>query len=258
VAGVRCPNCNFKVSPDEVNCPSCGAKIGEETIERLLPLLKKPPEEPASPLPIYYRLLAGIIKPSVVFSNIAISPDPVGPFIVAFLNGFLLTVYFSSVLNKIFFMDMFSLLVFKSMSSLLSVELFYINITFAFLELVLVSFLYWLPFKLLGRGGKFNSFISMVGYAYVLVVLGELFPIASTSGSVIFMPKMLPLLQLLILQLHLYSAWVLGKNTKLVCLLGVAFMLTPGIRKITKLSTSLSLVSSYVIMSIAIIFLAGI
>jgi len=258
VAGVKCPNCDFEVSPDEVKCPNCGAKIGEEIIERLLPLLKRPSEEPASPLPFYYRLLAGIIKPNIVFSNVATSPDLFGPFIITLLNGFLLTFYFLFIMNNVFFADMFIMLVFRSMSNSLSMEIFFFNFLFAFLELILVSFLYWLPFKLLGRSSSFRSFVSMLGYAYILVVLGEIFTMVTAFGNMILIPTMHPLLQLLVLQLHLYSAWSLGRTVKVVCLLGVAFMLTPAIRKITKFSTSFSLISSYAIIFIAIILLAGI
>lgn len=255
---MKCPNCNTEISPDEVKCPSCGAKIGEEIVERLLPLLKRPSEEPASPLPVYYKLLTSIIKPSIVFSNIAVSPDPLGPFIMILLNALLSTVHFSFVLNNVFFTDVLSSLILRAIFGSLSIELFYFNLLFALLELILIGFLYWLPFKLLGRGSSFKSFLSMVGYAYILVVIGQLLSIVAASGSVILIPKMSLLLQLIMFQFRLYSAWIFGRTIKLVCLLGVAFLLTPGIRKITRLSTSLSLISSYAIISIAIFFLANI
>ncbi|MBS7287183.1 MAG: zinc-ribbon domain-containing protein [Candidatus Freyarchaeota archaeon] len=255
---MRCPNCNAEISPDEVKCPSCGAKIGEEIIERLLPILKRPLEEPASPLPIYYKFLTSIIKPSIVFGNIAISPDPIAPFVMVLLNAILSTVYFSFVLNNVFFMDTLSLLIFRAMFAPLSIELFYFNFLFTLLELILISFLYWLPFKLLGRGSSFKSFFSMAGYAYILVVIGQIFSIIVSSGNVTLIPEMPLLLQLLVFQFRLYSVWIFGRAVKLVCLLGMAFLLTPGIRKLTKLSTGLSLASSYAIIFIAIFFLAKI
>ncbi len=254
---LKCPNCGVEISPDEVTCPNCGVKIGEEVLERLLPLLKKPREEPASPLPVVYRLLVGIVKPNVVFSNIATSPDLVGPFIVALLTASLTAVHFSSALSNLILPDFFSLLISKWISNLLFIVLLELSILFAFLEIFLISFLYWLLLRILGRGSSLMSFISMIGYAYILVVIGKILSIILSSGSPVLLPPLPLLTQLLVLQLQLYSIWSTEKTVKIPCLLGVAFLLTPGIRKVTKLNTSLSLVTSYVVMSIAIIFLSS-
>ncbi|MEM1657579.1 MAG: zinc ribbon domain-containing protein [Candidatus Jordarchaeales archaeon] len=250
---MKCPKCKNKVSPDELNCPYCGARIGEEIIERLLPLLRKPLEKPATPLSVHHRLFTGMIKPNVVFSDIVSSPDLLGPLLVVFLNSFLSTIYFLLPIGKIFFTDMLFFLFFKDSLSSLPIILFYFNLSLAFLELFLVSFLYWLPLKLLGRDVRFKSFVSMVGYAYVLVVLGQMVSLIITSinSSVLVMPALPPVLQLSTTQFYLYLLWKVGKTAKLVCLLGVAFLITPGIRKAAKLSTSFSLIFSYSVVLIA-------
>ncbi|MHA1608101.1 MAG: zinc-ribbon domain-containing protein [Candidatus Freyarchaeota archaeon] len=250
---MRCPSCGAEVPVDEVKCPSCGAKVGEEIVERLLPLLKKPLEEPATPLPFYYRFFVGPIKPNVVFGNIAIAPDVLGPFLAVLLSGLLATFYFSVVWNNIFLPNFLDLLLFRFIGSFLLIEVLLLNLAFTFLQLLIVSFLYWLPFKLLGRGGRFKSFISMVGHAYIIVIIGQMVLLALTvfSGHPLLLHGP-PLIQMIMMQLYLYSSWNLGRTTKCVCLLGVAFLLTPGIRKLAKLSTSISMLSSYTIIMLAV------
>jgi hypothetical protein len=249
---MSCPRCGALVAPDEEVCPECNYRLAEETLERLLPLLKRPEKEPISAMSFPVRIAKAIIAPSQAFYDISRAPDAVGPFILFALNVLCLTLYYAAGWNSIYpFGDYWILRVLGDGAIL---GRLFSNAILVFIQFLFISFIYWLPFRLVGKKGSYKRDLSIIGYAYTPVLIGRAISIIIlfTSLPSTVIPAGASLLQagISIALVFTSSVWNIVTVIEFATWLWAAFIIALGIRQVNELSTTAALISSYVIMLI--------
>lgn len=252
---VSCPKCGALVAPDEEVCPNCNYRLAEETLERLLPLLKRPEREPISAMPFPIRIAKAIIAPSSALHDVARAPDAMGPLIIYILNVLVLTLFYAAVWNHIYpFGDYWLLRVLGDgaiLGRLVS------NALLVFIQFLFLGFAYWLPFRLVGKKSGFKKNLSIVGYAYIPVLIGRAVSLLLlfTNLPMILIPASASLLQaqILIALVFMSPVWNNVAGIEIACWLWAAFLIALGIRQLNQLKTAVALISSYAIM---LVFLA--
>ncbi len=96
----RCEFCDAPVPADATTCPVCREEIAEETLERILPILKRPDAPEVRILGTVDRLWGVIRRPASAYRDIGKKPDPVGPFVVIMLNALIMAAFFLVVSSK--------------------------------------------------------------------------------------------------------------------------------------------------------------
>ena len=252
---MSCPRCGAPVAPDEEVCPECNYRIAEETLERLLPLLKRPEKEPISAMPFPIRIAKAIIAPSQAFHDISRAPDAMGPLVLYTLNVIALTLYYAAGWSHIYPYGDFEILRALGDSALLG--RLASNAIFILIQFLFLGFIYWLPFRLVGRGSSFKTDLSIVGYAYTPVLIGRAISLLMLSRSLptVIIPAEATFFQaqIAITMVFMSPVWNTALGIEIASWLWAAFLIALGIRQVNELSTSAALVSSYVIM---LIFLA--
>jgi hypothetical protein len=256
---MSCPRCGALVAPDEEVCPECNYRLTEETLERLLPLLKKPEKEPISAMPFPTRIAKAIIAPSQAFYDISRAPDAAGPFIIYLLNILVLALYYGAGWDHIYPFGDYWILRVLSDGALLGRIVS--NSILVFIQFLFIGFIYWLPFKLVGRKGSYKRDLSIIGYAYTPVLIGRAISvlILSTSLPSIIIPVGASLLQagISITFVFTSSVWSVVTIIEFACWLWAAFIIALGIRQVNELSTTAALISSYIIMLIFLVIYAS-
>ncbi|MFB0560854.1 MAG: YIP1 family protein [Candidatus Lokiarchaeia archaeon] len=256
---MSCPKCGALVAPDEEVCPECNYRLAEETLERLLPLLKRPEKEPISPMPFPIRIAKSIIAPSQAFHDIARAPDAAGPFILYVLNVLAITIYYAAGWNHIFPLGDYWILRVLGDGALLG--RLASNAILVLIQFLFLGFIYWLPFRLIGRKSSFKRDLSIVGYAYIPVLIGRaisiliLFtglPIVVIPGNASFLQA-----QFSVASVFMSSVWNTVTTIEIACWLWAAFLIALGIRQVNELSTAAALISSYAIMIIFLVIYAS-
>lgn len=256
---MSCPKCGALVAPDEEICPECNYRLAEETLERLLPLLKRPEKEPISPMPFPIRIAKAIIAPSSAFHDISRAPDAAGPFIIYTLNVLAITIYYAAGWNHIYPLGDYWILrvlgdgaLFGRLAS---------NAILVLIQFLFLGFIYWLPFRLIGRKSSFKRDLSIVGYAYTPVLIGRAISILIlfTSLPAIVIPGNASLLQaqFSVASVFVSSVWNTVTAVEIACWLWAAFLIALGIRQVNELSTVAALISSYAIMIIFLLIYAS-
>ena len=97
----RCEFCDSPVPADATICPVCREVIAEETLERILPLLKRPEAKEVRFMGIFARLWGAIRRPAVTFRDISKRPEAAGPFIIILLNALIIGGLFISLSSKV-------------------------------------------------------------------------------------------------------------------------------------------------------------
>ena len=96
----RCEFCDSPVPADATTCPVCREVIAEETLERILPVLKRPDAPDVREMGIIQRLWGVIRRPAAAFRDIGQKPDAVGPVLVILANALVLTGFFLAISSK--------------------------------------------------------------------------------------------------------------------------------------------------------------
>ncbi|MHA2423555.1 MAG: YIP1 family protein [Candidatus Thorarchaeota archaeon] len=97
----RCEFCDSPVPADAVVCPVCREEIAEETLERILPILKRPEAPKVRALGIRDRLWGVIRQPAPTYRDIGQRPDYAGPFVIIIINALIMAGFFLSISSKI-------------------------------------------------------------------------------------------------------------------------------------------------------------
>ncbi|TFH07018.1 MAG: YIP1 family protein [Candidatus Thorarchaeota archaeon] len=97
----RCEFCDSPVSADATTCPVCREDIAEETLERILPLLKRPEAKEVRFMGIFGRLWGVIRRPSATYRDIGQRPEAAGPFIIILVNAAIIAGLFLSLSSKV-------------------------------------------------------------------------------------------------------------------------------------------------------------
>lgn len=252
---MSCPKCGALVAPDEEVCPECNYRLAEETLERLLPLLKRPEKEPISPMPFPIRIAKAVIAPSQAFHDIARAPDAAGPIILYALNVLAVTIYYAAGWNHIYPFGDYWILRLLDDGAVLGI--LFSNALMVLIQLLFLGFIYWLPFRLIGRKSSFKRDLSIVGYAYVPILIGRALSvlILFTSIPTIIIPVNASLLQaqISVTSIFISTVWNTVAVIEIASWLWAAFLIALGIRQVNELSTTAAFISSY---AIILIFLA--
>ena len=97
----RCEFCDSPVPADATICPVCKETIAEETLERILPILKRPESPEVKFMGSRERMWGVIRKPSATYRDIGQRPDSAGPFVIILINALIFAGLFLSLTSKI-------------------------------------------------------------------------------------------------------------------------------------------------------------
>jgi hypothetical protein len=97
----RCEFCDSPVPADATICPVCREEIAVESVERLLPLLKRPEGKEVRFMSVRERLWGVLRRPSSTYRDIATRPDGTGPFVIIIMNALIMVGLFLVLSSKI-------------------------------------------------------------------------------------------------------------------------------------------------------------
>ena len=182
----RCEFCDSPVPADATVCPVCRETIAEETLERILPLLKRPDAPDVRFMSSGERLWGVVRRPSAAYRDIGQRPDMVGPLVVILMNALVVSVLFLAMSSKVttFVVVNSTSLETANVNLLLSPygADFYLAAFVGILANVLLGFVYLLvgsafahfAFRITGGSGSKGKTISVIGYSMLPVVLVRL------------------------------------------------------------------------------------
>jgi hypothetical protein len=252
---MSCPRCGALVAPDEEICPECNYRLVQETLERILPLLKRPEKEPISAMPFPTRIAKAIIAPNQAFHDISRAPDALGPLTLYLLNIIGLTLCYAAGWIHIYpFGNYWAL---RALGEGALFGRLISNAILVFIQFLFLGLIYWLPFRLIGKKGGFKRNLSIIGYAYTPVVIGRAVSVLLlfTLLPTIVIPANANVVQAGISLTFIFTSPVWGaiRIIEIACWLWAAFVIALGIRQVNELSTTASLISSYVLMLIYLV-----
>ncbi len=192
----RCEFCDSPVPADAITCPVCREQIAEETLERILPMLRRPETPDVRALGTLDRLWGVIRRPAVAYRDISKRPDFAGPFLIIIANalvmaGFLIAI--SSKLTKVVYTNQTlgqtttaNVLALPEGVDYLLTALVSImpNILIGIVYLIIGSAFAHLAFKITGGLGNRRQTVAIVGYSMLPVVIFRLI------GLIVFLVAM--------------------------------------------------------------------
>ncbi|MFW9967663.1 MAG: YIP1 family protein [Candidatus Thorarchaeota archaeon] len=96
----RCEFCDSPVPADATICPVCKEEIAEETLERILPLLKRPDAPDVREMGVKDRLWGVLRRPAAAYRDIGRRPDAAGPMLIIIANALVLFGFFLAISSK--------------------------------------------------------------------------------------------------------------------------------------------------------------
>ena len=185
----RCEFCDSPVPADATICPICRETIAEETLERILPMLKKPEAKEVRFMGTGERIWGVIRRPAVTYRDIGQRPDYVGPFIVILFNAVIIAGLFLSLSSKVTASVVVNATTMETVNTNVLLSPygghFYILALIGILPSVMLGIIYLIigttfahfAFRLTGgTGGKMKT-LSIVGYSMLPVILVRLLSI---------------------------------------------------------------------------------
>ena len=182
----RCEFCDSPVPADATTCPVCKETIAEETLERILPILKRPESPDVKYMGTRERMWGVIRRPSATYRDIGQRPDAAGPFMIILINALIFAGLFLSMSSKIttnvivnattFEMGQTNLLTSPQGGVVWIVALVGImpNIMIGLIYLVVGTMFAHFAFKITGGTGGRMKTLSIVGYSMMPVILVRL------------------------------------------------------------------------------------
>ncbi len=182
----RCEFCDSPVPADAVICPVCREEIAEETLERILPILRRPETPKVRALGVWDRLWGVIRRPAPTYRDIGQRPDYAGPFAIIIINAPIMAGYFliiSSKIHRTVYTNQTagttapSSVLFTAggtdylLSAIVSILP---NILIGMVYLVIGAAFAHLAFKVTGGTGNRRKTISIVGYSMIPVCIFRL------------------------------------------------------------------------------------
>ncbi|MGY5875605.1 MAG: YIP1 family protein [Candidatus Thorarchaeota archaeon] len=189
----RCEFCDSPVPADATICPICKEEIAEETLERILPMLRRPDAPEVRHMGTFERLWGVIRRPGPTYRDIAQRPDQAGPFMIIIANAlimaglfiaiasnFIVTVNINGTLTdvSIFATSGGGSFVFAALMSVLP------NIMIGMFYLIIGSAFAHIAFKITGGLGSKMQTMSIVGYSMLPLILFRLIALLVVYSSV--------------------------------------------------------------------------
>lgn len=182
----RCEFCDSPVPADATICPVCKETIAEETLERILPILKRPESPEVKFMGTRERMWGVIRKPSATYRDIGQRPDSAGPFVIIMINALIIAGLFLSLSSKVttnvivnattFEIGQANLLFSPQGGMVWIVALVGImpSIMIGLIYLVVGTIFAHFAFKITGGTGSKMKTLSVVGYSMMPVILVRL------------------------------------------------------------------------------------
>ncbi|NHJ13582.1 MAG: hypothetical protein EAX95_07885 [Candidatus Thorarchaeota archaeon] len=249
----RCEYCDSPVPADATICPVCREEIAQETLERILPLLKRPDAPDVREMGILERAWNVIRRPASAFRDIGQRPDAAGPFLVVFANALIMVGLFLALSSKFYsrvlvnattgtYADVSVIFLDGGGPVLIAAFVSFLpNIMLGIIYLFVGSAFAHLAFKITGGSGSKIKTLSIVGYSMVPVVLFRL--IALAFVFVATLPIQVsgpgdPSISLIISSLYLSDIWMIVDYITVAAFFWTGFLLIFGIREAHDTSTS--------------------
>jgi len=178
------------VPADATICPVCREAIAEESLERILPLLKRPEAKEVRFMGTGERMWGVLRRPSAAYRDIGQRPDAAGPFVMILMNALVIAGLFIALSSKVTAV----VIVNATTSETANVNVlasphggyFYLLAFVGMLPSIMLGLVYLLvgtafahfAFKLTGgTGGKMKT-LAIVGYSMFPVILVRLIAVA--------------------------------------------------------------------------------
>ncbi len=179
----RCEFCDSPVPADATTCPVCKETIAEETLERILPMLKRPESPEVRFMGIRERMWGIVRRPSSTYRDIGKRPDAAGPFVLIVFNALIMAGLFLSLSSKITTTVIVNATTFETAPANLLYSpdggVFWISSLMSAMPTIMLGLIYLVvgtafahfAFKLTGgTGGKMKT-LSIIGYSMTPVIL---------------------------------------------------------------------------------------
>lgn len=179
----RCEFCDSPVPADATTCPVCKETIAEETLERILPMLKRPESPEVRFMGMRERMWGVVRRPSSTYRDIGQRPDAAGPFMLIIVNALIMAGLFIALSSKVT-----TTVVVNATSgataptSLIGSSqggIFWIAALAGIMPTIMMGIIYLLvgtifahfAFKITGGTGKRGKTLSIIGYSMTPVIL---------------------------------------------------------------------------------------
>jgi hypothetical protein len=258
----RCEFCDSPVSADAVICPVCREEIAEETLERILPILKRPETPQVRALGTVDRLWGTIRRPAPTYRDIGQRPDYAGPFVVIIMNALIMAGVFLTISSKITQTVVTNTTLGTTatvsvltqpagadyiLSALVSILP---NIVIGMVYLIIGSAFAHLAMKITGGTGNKGKTISIVGYSMIPVLLFRLIGLL-VLWAVLPNYSLQTMTQFAIVNaIYSSSIWITLDFLVLFSFLWVGFLLIFGIREAHNVSTMWAILVSIACMAV--------
>ncbi|TXT57714.1 MAG: conserved membrane protein of unknown function [Candidatus Thorarchaeota archaeon] len=250
----RCEFCDSPVPADAVVCPVCKEEIAEETLERLLPLLKRPEEPEVKRMGITQRMWGTIRRPAATYRDIGQRPDSAGPFVIVLLNALIMGVIMLLMTSRFTTtVSMFDPVVNATVPTQVSVLTgpqalsFWMvglativpNILIGMIFLGMGSVFAHIAIKIMGGSGTKGQTLSIVGYSMMPVLLIRLISIILIYSAMPTAPigTAQANAETLVLQIFSSSIWLTIDYLTTGAFLWTGFLLIFGVREAHNTST---------------------
>ena len=179
----RCEFCDSPVPADATTCPVCREAIAEETLERILPMLKRPKAKEVRFMGTGQRIWGVLRRPSAAYRDIGQRPDVAGPFVMILVNAAIIAGLFLSLSSKVTAVVIVNSTTMETVNTNVLASphgvYFYLLALIGILPSIMLGIIYLVmgtafahfAFKITGgSGGKLKS-LAIVGYSITPVIL---------------------------------------------------------------------------------------
>ncbi len=182
----RCEYCDSPVPADATVCPVCRQVLAEETLERVLPMLKRPGAPEVRALSVGERLWGVIRQPAATYRDIGQRPDGAGPFLIILMNALVVAAFFLVVSSKFTVTVVLNETTRESaVVSVLDTQgayMYYATALASIVPSIMLGFVYLLvgtvfahiAFKITGGSGRAGKTLAIVGYSMIPVLIMRL------------------------------------------------------------------------------------
>ncbi len=243
----RCEFCDSPVPADATVCPICKQEIAEETLERILPFLKRPETPDIHMTGTFGRLWGVIRRPATTYRDISKRPDMVGPVIIVLFNAIIMAGIFLAISSKFNVRHMVNATLvtsnvlvspFSGYFYLAAIFGIFVNILLGLLYLIGGSLFAHLAFKVTGGTGRIGKTASIIGYSMIPVLLVRTLAIIVILIVMPIYDITEPALwQSIITEIYLSPAWSIIDSMTVMAFIWVGLLLVFGIREAHETST---------------------
>ncbi len=242
-------------------CPVCRQDIAEESLERILPILRRPETPDVRMMSIRERLWGVVRNPAATYSDIAHRPDSAGPLVIIIINALIMAAFYLAVSSKMTVrvdvngtLTTFNLLQSPYagpvyVSSAISIIP---NVFLGMIYLFVGSLFAHLAFKITGGTGSRGKTLSIVGYSVMPVLVVRLI-------GLLVVLAVLPVYNVdtsnwieVVTSIYSSAAWGIIDVMTTISFLWVGFVLLFGIREVHNTSTLWAFLVSAACMAVLI------